>query len=175
MRVLPPDAPLCVRCAASQKTCCQTREIYTSPGDRARIAALTGRDDFTAFVVADDEYLDQSDDPTYGRLVFRPDGSRRVLNRADNGDCTFLGDAGCTLPLETRPLICRLYPYDYTEEGLRDELSHGCPTQLLRSGETLLTALDMNRAAAERWRTQLYVELQMEKTDADRPDLRPQE
>jgi Fe-S-cluster containining protein len=98
-----------------------------------------------------------------------------VLRREPGGDCTFLGAAGCTLPLEVRPLVCRMYPYDYTEHGIRASLSEGCPTQLLRPGETLLRALDMRRDDAERWRAQLYAELALEARDADRPDLRPEE
>ena len=169
------DEPLCVRCANSQQTCCQTREVYCGAGDKRRIAAHTGRADFYEFLIADEEYRDQDDDPPYRDLVFRPDGSRRVLTKQANGDCTFLGRAGCTLPLEVRPLICRLYPYDYDHRGLRAELSHGCPTQLLGPEETLLSALDMRREDAERWHGQLYRELDLERHDEDRADLRSQE
>jgi Fe-S-cluster containining protein len=108
-------------------------------------------------------------------VIFRPDGSRRVLERRADGECTFLGDRGCTLPTEVRPLVCRLYPHDYTAAGLRAELAEGCPTHLLRPGETLLRALDMRREDAERWRAMLYAELDLEAHDADRPDLRPEE
>lgn len=180
--------PLCVRCSKHQKTCCQSREIYTTPGDRERIAAFTGRYDFFRFAPASPDHLDQDDDPAWGRYVFRPDGTRRVLQRQANGDCTFLGNAGCVLPLEVRPLVCRLYPYDYTEFGIRSELQHDCPVQLLEPQElvpeergqvhrdrSLLVVLDMNREHAERWRSKLYRELRWEIGDADRPDLRPQE
>ena len=56
-----------------------------------------------------------------------------MLKRQPDGDCTFLGEQGCVLPLETRPLICRLYPYDYSEQGIRDELAAGCPLELAAS------------------------------------------
>jgi hypothetical protein len=68
-----------------------------------------------------------------------------------------------------------LYPYDYDYLGIRDELSHECPTHLLKPRETLLVALDMRREDAERWRGQLYRELPLEKDDEDRADLRPAE
>ncbi|MCB9653964.1 MAG: YkgJ family cysteine cluster protein [Deltaproteobacteria bacterium] len=145
-----------------------------TPGDKKRIAQHTGRRDFFTFVVADETYLDQPDDPMWAELVFRPDGSRRVLKRQANGDCTFLGARGCTLALETRPIVCRMYPFDYTESGLREELSHGCPTQLLPRGQGLLAALDMNREDAVGWHAMLYRELAMERDDEDRSDLRPQ-
>lgn len=154
---------LCVRCARHTVTCCQRSEVYVTPGDVERIAAHTGRADFSEFRAPGNvEYLPQDDDPAWRDRVFRPDGTRRVLRREANGDCTFLGPRGCTLPLEVRPLICRLYPFDYTEAGLRDKLASGCPLELLRPGEQLLTALDMRRSDGERWHQQLYTELRRE-------------
>jgi hypothetical protein len=72
------------------------------------------------------------------------------------------------LPLETRPLICRIYPYDYTADGLRDALARGCPTELLAEGQDLLEALQIDRADAVRWHEDLYRELKME------PDAEPE-
>lgn len=157
---------LCVRCARHMKTCCQTSEVYATLGDVERIAAHTGQRDFVEFRVPEDPiYLEQSDDPTWEHYVFRDDGTRRVVRRLENGDCMFLGEQGCVLPLETRPLICRIYPYDYNAEGIKPDLAHGCPMELIRPGETLLTELDMRLADAERWRKQLYEELPAEKPE----------
>ncbi len=154
---------LCVRCARQTKTCCQRSEVYTTPGDVQRIGDFTGRDEFTEFRVADDsDYLDQEDDPPWAEHVVRSDGSRRILRRQPNGDCTFLGPHGCTLPLQTRPLVCRLYPHDYTAEGIRDEHSDGCPLELLPSGQALLKALNMHLEDAARWHRQLYEEIRLE-------------
>lgn len=154
---------LCVRCARHTRTCCQRSEVYVTPGDVERIAAHTGRGEFYEFrAPGNPEYLPQDDDPAWRDQAFRPDGTRRVLRREANGDCTFLGSKGCTLPLEVRPLVCRLYPFEYTEAGLTDELASGCPLELLRPGEQLLTALDMHRSDGERWRQQLYAELRSE-------------
>jgi Fe-S-cluster containining protein len=91
--------------------------------------------------------------------VFRDDRSRRVLKQRDGGDCTFLGEQGCTLPADVRPLVCRLYPYDYDARGIRPHFAGGCPTQLLMPGETLGTAIGMTRADAELWHRQLYAEI----------------
>jgi uncharacterized protein len=160
------DEFLCVRCARHMKTCCQTSEIYTTPADVERIAANSGRDDFTEFrVPADARYLDQDDDPVWRKHVFRQDNSRRVLKRRSDGDCTFLGDKGCTLALEIRPLVCRLYPYEYTEAGITDDLSEGCPLELLRPGQDLIGALEMNPDDARRWQRQLYDEIQLEPSE----------
>ena len=154
---------LCVRCARHTITCCQRSEVYVTPGDVERIAAHTGRREFYEFrAPGNAEYLPQDDDPAWRDRVFRLDGTRRVLRREANGDCTFLGSSGCTLPLEVRPLVCRLYPFDYTETGLADDLASGCPLELLRPGEQLLTALDMRRSDGERWHQQLYAELRRE-------------
>ncbi len=162
-----PEEFLCVRCARHMKTCCQTSEVYTTPGDVRRIAEFTGKSEFTEFRGADDPvYLEQDDDPVWLENVFRADGSRRVLKRRTNGDCTFLGAQGCVLPLETRPLICRIYPYDYTADGLRERLAQGCPTELIPPGQTLLEALDIQRSDAERWHQQLYQEVLTEKEQA---------
>ena len=81
-----------------------------------------------------------------------------------DGDCTFLGPQGCTLPLEVRPLVCRLYPYDYSQRGIRDELAPGCPLKLLRPGQGLIDEFDMNLDEARRWHQQLYEEIRLEKT-----------
>jgi Fe-S-cluster containining protein len=154
---------LCARCARHIKTCCQRSEIYVTPGDVKRIAAHSGRDDFAEFIVPDNqEYQDQDDDPVWRDHVFRQDGSRRTLKRHPNGDCTFLGQAGCTLPLQVRPLVCRLYPYDYTADGIADDLSAGCPLELLLPGQGLIEALDMNLDDARKWHRMLYEEVLQE-------------
>ncbi|MCA9186664.1 MAG: YkgJ family cysteine cluster protein [Pirellulaceae bacterium] len=159
---------LCVRCARHTQTCCQRSEIFTTLGDVQRISRFVNREDFVEFRHPDNpEYADQDDDPVWRDHVFRPDGTRRVLRRRSNGDCTFLGPTGCALPLETRPLVCRLYPYDYTSDGIADELAHGCPLILLREGERLIEALGMNLSDAQRWRRQLYDELLLETVHAD--------
>lgn len=163
---MPAEEFICVRCARHQKTCCQTYEIYTTLGDEERIRDFTGRDSFTEFCrPGDPAYADQDDDPIWRDFVFREDGSRRVLTRQPNGDCTFLCQRGCVLPLEVRPLICRIYPYDYTSRGIRQELSQGCPLELLSPGQELIEALDMNLEDARRWHRQLYQEVQNEVHD----------
>jgi Fe-S-cluster containining protein len=151
---------LCARCARHQQTCCQGTDIVVTLGDVGRIAAHIGRSDFTEYRgPANANYADQDDDPIWRDNVVRPDGTRRVVQQRPNGDCTFLGPVGCTLPLNVRPLICRLYPFDYTADGVRDELANGCPLELLKPGQQLLQVLDMHRADAERWHRQLYDEI----------------
>ena len=111
---------------------------------------------------SDPVYLHHPDDPIWLETVIQPDGTRRVLGRRDNGDCRYLGANGCTLPTTIRPLICRIYPYDYNENGLVERLASGCPVQLLRTNETLIDSLGMHREEAERWHKQLYIEIREE-------------
>lgn len=154
---------LCVRCARHMATCCQTSEIYATLGDLERIESHTGKTGFTEFLPPKNpDYLDHDNDSTWRQNVFREDNSRRILNRKPNGDCTFLGEKGCELPLETRPLVCRLYPYDYHADGILDDLSQGCPLELLEPGQGLVQALGMNPDDARRWHRQLYEEIQLE-------------
>lgn len=161
-----PSAELwgCAKHATMGKTCCQTSEVMVTEGDKVRIAShlrsagITGRDDFWADSwPADAGYVDDGSDPTWA-LAFNPDGSRPTLRRAGDGSCVFLGEAGCVLPLETRPLVCRLYPHLYDENGL-DGLSDRCPREVVPPGSTILEVLDLKRADAERWHGALYAEL----------------
>lgn len=152
----------CARCARAQKTCCQRAEILVTSGDRDRIARHSGRSDFwTRRAPADPAYLEpQADDPEWVGLTFAPDGTRRVLVRLPDGDCTFLGAEGCTLPEDVRPLVCRLYPFTYTATELSGEEPDYCPVALLApQGEPMSRVLDMRAEDAERWRAQLYTEL----------------
>ena len=158
---------LCVRCARHRKTCCQTCEVHATLGDVRRIAAHTGLHDVTEFrAPADPAYADQDDDPAWGKYVFRRDGTRRILKKQANGDCLFLGPQGCRLPLEVRPLICRMYPFDYTEVGIKaGELAEGCPLELVRPELGLIGELGMNVDDARRWHQQLYQEIREEGED----------
>ena len=157
------DEFLCARCARHTKTCCQDTDIYVTLGDVQRIADHTGRSGLTEFRAPHDPvYLEQDDDPTWKAHVFLEDGTRRVLRQQPNRDCMFLGTQGCSLPLEVRPLICRLYPFDYTDAGVKLEPAKGCPVELLRPQQQLLETLDMKREDAHRWHHQLYSELQQE-------------
>lgn len=173
------DDFLCVRCSRMQATCCQTAQVYITPADMRRVAVHTGRDDFYEYALPDDPvYLQQDDDPTWPRYVFQPDGTRRVLKRleqgAGKGDCIFLGQAGCSLPGDVRPLICRMYPFDFNDQGITDKLGDHCPRELLPAGQDLLTALGMDREAAETTRQQIYQEIREEvQFHADRAHLRP--
>jgi Fe-S-cluster containining protein len=153
----------CARCARMQRTCCQRAEILVTSADVQRIAAHSGRSEFVEQrSPADPAYLeDDPDDPRWKQLTVLPDGTRRMLQRRPDGDCTFLGAAGCVLPTDVRPLVCRLYPWSYDQRGLLGEDADYCPTAALEPPQGRMTLmLDIPADVAEGWRAQLYTELE---------------
>lgn len=151
---------LCARCSRHQRTCCQDTEIHVSLADVRRIQPFVEGVEFTEYRAPGDPVYDQRiEDPFWHKHVFRTDGTRRILKQHTNGDCFFLAPAGCSLPAECRPIVCRLYPFDYTANGLAPQPASGCPLELLPPGSELLPTLGMNRDDAERLRAQLYLEI----------------
>jgi Fe-S-cluster containining protein len=164
----------CALCAAWGKTCRQSRETPVTEGHEGRIAASTGEQEFWEHAHPDDPYYwDQDDDPDWRNWASRPGGSRPILRRQPSGDCRFLTSTGGTLPLDVRPLVCRLYPYTCTECGI-DGVSEDCPGELIPPGQAILPVLEMRKADAIRCRRMLCTELRAkEARNADRVDVRP--
>ena len=50
-------------------------------------------------------------------LSTMPGGRRLRLKVGPQGACSLLGEQGCSLPWEARPLYCRLYPFWFTPQG----------------------------------------------------------
>ena len=152
---------LCSLCAQKCKTCCVETDIFVTTGDVRRIFGFTKDPDFYEFRgCSTAAYKDQSDDPQWDRMVFRPDGTRRVVKRDSSGRCLFLRATGCILPLEVRPLICRLHPHLYNAQGLYPELAPDCPIQLLAPGkqpEQLIQGF--SKEQARYWHHMLYQEI----------------
>ncbi len=162
---------LCARCAASGETCCRGRRVFVTRGDVARIAEAAGFGDFVVSAGADAEErrLLERLDPVFAR-VFDAEGKRPVLRHADGTrDCVFLREDGCALALETRPLLCRLYPYDYDAATIKGVHAHLCPDPERAFPPLLLALLGMNRDAAEGWRKQLYAEMAEEPSRSGAP------
>jgi Fe-S-cluster containining protein len=150
---------LCARCAEVQGSCCQKKEILLTRGDLIRISTHIGHFDFHELrVPTDPAYLEQDDDPNWNLWTLNARGERRVLKVRADRSCLFLTETGCVLPYETRPLVCRLFPYTYNEQGII-AIEQECPTELLAPGETLMSCLGMDRDKALRWHGMLYGEL----------------
>lgn len=164
---------LCARCSrvrggAGGSTCCQNTDIYLTADDIERVAAHCGRRDFVEYRQASNpDYLGDGSDPIWVTHAFREDGTKRVVRRRADGDCMFLTASGCAMPLETRPLICRIYPYEFDAFGVRESAAPGCPIELLAHGENLYDVLGMDVEAARRWHRMLYAEMIAEKAAAE--------
>lgn len=150
---------LCSLCAQIGKTCCQQTDILLTVGDVRRIAAHTNTNEFFEFrLPRDPGDLGDGGDPNWLAYTLRLDGTRRVLHQRAGGDCRFLFPSGCLLPVEVRPLICRLHPVTYTEFGLTG-ISPDCPSHLATSRADVLSSIGMDLLTAGRWHRQLYREL----------------
>lgn len=148
----------CARHAQLGPTCCEYTEILLTEGDKVRIATHTGLEDFWEEVLAAGVYVEHDPDDPAWLLGFHEDGTRPILKHAEEGRCTFLGERGCSLPMEVRPILCRLHPFLFAEHGFVG-LSSGCPSEVVPHGSTLVETLEMEHTTADRWRRLLYLEL----------------
>ncbi|MDR2392001.1 MAG: YkgJ family cysteine cluster protein [Planctomycetota bacterium] len=158
---------LCARCAGLGETCCQNSQVFLTVGDVRRIArAINAASGFFEEVAAaDPNYLTGDGiDPVWNRIFDRK-GYRRILAFQAEGKCFFLGTNGCRLSLEIRPLVCRLYPYDYNHIAIKGVYGHRCPEPERNSPALILACLSMNREKAESWRQKLYAEIREEFPD----------
>jgi Fe-S-cluster containining protein len=129
--------------------------VFITREDAARVEKYLGRSDFYVYEKADKAFETCTEEPDWPGYVTRTDGTRRVLRRNEKKACSLLSDQGCTLPSEVRPLICRLYPYEYTKEEIVG-MCRGCPVSRKYEGIIPLVELSMDPASAERLRVQLY-------------------
>jgi Fe-S-cluster containining protein len=164
----------CLACARQGHTCCQGHDIYVTRGDCERIRNANGAADFFEYrncsVAA---YAEQDDDPLWRQYVFRRDGSRRVLKSLADGNCLFLGPAGCSLALSARPLVCRLYPHLYSADGIAGVWDSECPATRTQVGAQLEQGIaGVQWSQAVQWHRMLYAEILWEvNSDENRPDV----
>ena len=156
---------ICFKCATLGPTCCcHERDILVTKGDIERIHQFLGSGNFFEYrTPCNSAYVEQDDDPNWLKYTLHEDGTRRVLKRAPaRVGCSFLTETGCLFPVNIRPLVCRLYPFTYNEQGITGVLSE-CPEQLLQDGETIIDALGMSYEEARDWWILLYTELRAER------------
>ena len=152
---------ICAHCSQVQRTCCQDTDVSVTDGDVERIAGFLGRLDFYEFrQPADPEFQLQlqAEEPEWLLYTIRKSGDKQVLKHTPDESCIFLSPEGCELAAEVRPLICKLHPLRYDEEGFKG-FFEGCPCNLLESGETLTGSIGIDYVRAEAWRRQLYREM----------------
>jgi len=150
-------------CAKCGGACCKNGETYLTGGDVERITGHTGRSDFHVMKTMGPRYA--GCDPAWTELVCGHDGHRRVLHRSDDGECTFLAETGCVLPLDVRPLLCRIYPYEFDGAKLL-ATEPLCPISRLPDRASVLVGLGMPPESVRQWRRDLYAEISREKVAA---------
>ncbi|MFH1034004.1 MAG: hypothetical protein V1806_05805 [Pseudomonadota bacterium] len=160
------EAPICARCHQAGGGCCRTGGdgveymFGLTWGEIAAMSAASGLDR-DQFVVADQAspgflaFL-RSLQPLLLRTM--PRGRRLRLRLEENGDCCFLGHEGCRLPVQARPLYCRLYPLLVNPHGrLMVLMSQNCLAQQgARSWREVMKRLGMDEAGVR----ELFAKLQ---------------
>lgn len=135
----------CSECAKLYKTCCETAEAGVTSGDIARITAFTGRTDFYSLEPVAEEHKYSYENPwncpdsgkIYVKYFFDEEGRRNILKKNDKGGCIFLAQDGCMLPMDVRPIICRLYPYSWTDQREISLEASSCPAHLFKDEQDL--------------------------------------
>jgi Fe-S-cluster containining protein len=150
---------ICALCAFNGTSCCQNFQIPLTDGDVLRISTYRGNRDFLSVEPPVPEEIEPVYDPTWLPRLLRQDHLVRVLARTPEKKCVLLTENGCCLPLEQRPLICRLHPYTYTEHGPMG-IDPSCPISKSPDGLALLESMQMPVSRAKGWVTLLYEELQ---------------
>ena len=157
---------ICRKCASTQKTCCQEVNIVLTDKDVSRIAEHLQRSDFheyrrlSADYFWEDSHSDAKKDVYWIKLLVKRDGTSHVLKIRDNGDCIFLKQDGCVLPLDVRPLICRIYPHYFNTFGLVRIEAYCCPQEVFPQNDPRWAdCLDAPKDKACAWHKQLYAEL----------------
>lgn len=155
------DIP-CIRCAMAGGTCCLNRQIVLTLGDVDRITAYVGHRDFFAMEGPEPCYLEPFYDQFWLPLVLNSKGLLRVLKRNADKSCGMLTHKGCILPFESRPLVCQLHPYMYTETEILG-IDDTCPISRENDGFGILNRLNMPMEKAIGWQHLLYDELYAER------------
>lgn len=151
----------CRTCAGQGQTCCQGHDIYVTPGDCQRIRHYLGVRNFFEYRPCSlQAYADQDDDPVWRQYVFRHDGCRRVLMTRVGGDCLFLENSGCLLPLTVRPLVCRLFPHMYSAKGVTGGWDQDCPIGRTHAEKLIDQGIaGITWQEAVKWHRMLYAEI----------------
>lgn len=152
----------CAVCASLGKACCKGYQIYLTPGDVSRISDYLNSSDFYTVeppVLSD---IEPDYDPLWLPMIMSEDRQVRVLKRGADKQCSLATDKGCQLPLDRRPLVCRLFPYYYLEDGILG-IDAACPISNDCNWRTVLNRMDMDEVKAKSWVDLLYKEIRNKK------------
>lgn len=159
----------CAQCAKIQKTCCQEDVTFVAltGGDIERISTYTGREDFYELQAVAEELIDiyanparfSEDDRIYVTCLFDSKGRRNILKKNKNNECCFITDTGCLLPHDIRPLICRIYPYEWNDRREVWIEAGYCPKELFKDNEDLIRKVGLSEEEVKRLVNQFYDEI----------------
>jgi len=147
-----------MRCARVGTSCCKNYQISLTTGDIQRVSDFLGHQNFFTLEPPVPEEINPEYDPQWLPLIMESMGRVRVLKRTAEKNCSMLTENGCQLPYDCRPLICRLYPYTYTEEGIVG-IGASCPISREKDWGAILEQLDMPADKARQWLCLLYTEV----------------
>ncbi len=152
----------CLDCAANDISCCEGTQIYVTLGDIQRIRDYGIHGEFFIREPLGETYLTGGDDPEWNPLILEPDGRRRILALKEDGNCLFLTEKGCKLPGDVRPLLCRIYPFDFKGPKITG-ICKGCQISKCENWQEILEQSQMNLSTATGWVEKLYQEISQER------------
>ncbi|WP_094605228.1 hypothetical protein SPSIL_033010 [Sporomusa silvacetica DSM 10669] len=168
----------CAQCARLQKTCCEREatKIALTGGDIARISQFAGQEDFYELKPVEEELKDvyanpacyTEDDYIYVTYLFDDQGRRNILRKNPDQTCCFVTLTGCSLPHDIRPLLCRIYPYDWND---RLEIwidGSYCPASLFKDEEDMVKKVGLSAAEALELIKLFYAEIMDGKASHER-------
>ena len=160
---------ICAECARIQETCCQRAAtvVALTRGDIERISRFSGQDCFFELKAVEGDlkhiYANPAncsdDDRIYVANLFDREGRRNVLKKKANGECRFLTGDGCQLPPDVRPIVCRLYPYEWNDRREVWLEPDYCPRMLFKDDEDLIAKIGLRAEAAQHLVALLYREI----------------
>ena len=143
-----PQKSVCAICHEQGGGCCRlgadgTERMFGLTLGEVEMIAKASNKEPGSFVTADvvaSEFLNDlaAIHPVFSQTM--PGGRRLRLAVTQDDACIFLGPTGCSLPIEARPLYCRLFPFWFTPGGqLMVLISSECLAQKnARSGREVL-------------------------------------
>jgi len=152
---------ICSECAGSRGlSCCEAVQIYVTKGDIERITSFTNSKDF--YFAAPLKGIYRNCDSTWKDLVLDKNGCRNVIKLTKNGKCVFLKKDGCLLPMTVKPLLCRIHPYEFNEDGITGIYKY-CPISKMPNSEEILNDMGMSYNMVKKWHAILYREIREER------------
>ncbi|OQX22900.1 MAG: hypothetical protein BWK80_28740 [Desulfobacteraceae bacterium IS3] len=163
----------CFECSELQLTCCEKSEVCVTKGDIKRIAEYAGRNDFYHLMPVSEELKfiitnpcnPENGSEIYLKYLFDEEGRRIILKKNENR-CCFLTHNGCDLPLNIRPIVCRLYPYDWNDnKDMWIDPARLCPENLFKDEQEIKEQLCLPEQEAKRLLELFYDEIKSQKNN----------